>query len=58
LDAALGVAADRVSAEIEKMLDGRDAAKNPKKMIERECRALSGSLRGRPYSPHSRATTR
>ena len=35
LDAALGVAADRVSAEIEKMLDGRGAAKNPKKMIER-----------------------
>ena len=35
LDAALGVAADRVSAEIEKMLDGRDTAKNPKKMIER-----------------------
>ena len=31
----LGVAADRVSAEIEKMLDGRGAAKNPKKMIER-----------------------
>ena len=35
LDAALGVAADRVSAEIEKMLDGKGAAKNPKKMIER-----------------------
>ena len=35
LDAALGVAADRVSAEIEKMLDGRGAAKKPKKMIER-----------------------
>ena len=35
LDAALGVAADRVSAEVEKMLDGRGAAKNPKKMIER-----------------------
>jgi Phage integrase family len=35
LDAALGVAADCVSAEIEKMLDGRGAAKNPKKMIER-----------------------
>jgi integrase len=34
-DAALAVAADRVSAEIEKMLDGRDAAKNPKKMIEK-----------------------
>ena len=35
LDAALAVAADRVSAEIEKMLDGKGAAKNPKKMIER-----------------------
>jgi hypothetical protein len=34
----LGIAADRVSAEIEKMLDGRDAAKNPKKMIERSAR--------------------
>jgi integrase len=29
LDAALRVAADRVSAKIEKMLDGRGAAKNP-----------------------------
>jgi integrase len=35
LDAALVVAADRVSADIEKMIDGRGAAKNPKKMIER-----------------------
>lgn len=35
LDAALVVAADRVSAEIEKMIDGRGAAKNRKKMIER-----------------------
>ena len=44
LDAALRVAADRVSVEIEKMLDGRGAAKNPKKMIERS-RAFCGSVK-------------
>jgi integrase len=35
LDAALGVAADRVAAEIEKMLEGRGTARNPKTMIQR-----------------------
>ena len=48
LDAALGVAADRVSAEIEKMLDGRGAAKKSEENDREECGVLSGSLRGRP----------
>ena len=38
LDAALGVAADRVSAEIEKMLDGRGAAKKSEENDQRGVR--------------------